>query len=197
MAETLYLETEQHQLLEIARATLEAVARSDLPPYPFLPDLPPALQAERACFVTLTQRDSGDLRGCTGTLVARNPLAIEVVITTRQTALNDPRFPPVTSAEVPNLHIEISILTPMQTLDYADPTDLLRLLQPGIDGVTLQYMNHRATFLPQVWERVPGPTTFLDMLCHKMGLPADTWRRVKMQVFTYRSVVIEEPHEST
>jgi AmmeMemoRadiSam system protein A len=195
MVEAEYSPAEEQRLLAIARATLEAVTRGESPPKVSLAELSPALQAVRACFVTLTEHDSGHLRGCTGTLVARNPLVIEVMVTTRQTALNDPRFMPVTSSEAPHLHIEISVLTPMRPLEYEDAADLLRKLRPGVDGVTLQYGKYRATFLPQVWERVQDRATFLSMLCDKMGLPPDTWRQVKLDVFTYQSVIIEEPRE--
>jgi AmmeMemoRadiSam system protein A len=190
---TTYTPADQHQLLTVARATLEAVTHNDTLPHLNLADFSPALQAERACFVTLTDLPSRELRGCTGTLVARNPLIYEVAITTRQTAFNDPRFNPVSPDEVPHLHIEISILTPMQPLDYSTPADLLQKLRPNIDGVTLHHRDYRATFLPQVWERVPDPALFLNLLCDKMGIPAQTWQRVKLEVYTYQSIIIEEP----
>ncbi len=187
----------QTYLLRLARATLVAVTHDQAVPPVDVMQLSPALQAERACFVTLRFHQTDALRGCTGTLVARNPLAQEVVITTRQTALNDPRFMAVQADEVDQLHIEISVLTPMERLFYTDPDDLLRQLRPGIDGVTLQYERHRATFLPQVWERIAKPTVFLSRLCEKMGLSALDWRQYHMHVYTYQSIVIEElrnPH---
>ncbi len=191
-----YTKSEQEQLLHIARETLVAITHQKPPPNIDLVQLSPALRAERACFVTLRHRYTDALRGCTGTLVARSPLAQEVVITTRQTAFNDHRFAPVQAAEVPDLHIEISVLTPMEPLDYSDANDLVRKLRPGIDGVTLEYGQRRATFLPQVWERVTEPTTFLNMLSNKMGLEASAWRQVKMRVSTYQSIIIEEPRNS-
>lgn len=192
--DSVYSSDDQYQMLVTARETLEAATQGRALPSLNLQDFSAALQAERACFVTLTYADSGELRGCTGTLVARSPLIWEIAYTTRQTALNDPRFYPVTADEVPHLHIEISILTPMQPFPYTTPADLMAKLRPGIDGVTLQLDERRATFLPQVWERVPDPATFLNMLCDKMGVAPDTWRHVRLQVFTYQSIVVEEPH---
>lgn len=189
-----YTPDEERQLLRIARITLENIGLAQ-PPIPFDGSLlSPSLLEERACFVTLTVMDTGDLRGCTGTLVARQPLADEVVYTTRQTALSDPRFAPVEAHEVPYLHIEISVLTPMQPLYYTDAEDLLAQLHPMVDGVTLVYKRYRSTFLPQVWERIPEKERFLDLLCEKMRLPAHTWQKEHMEVYTYQSVVIEEPH---
>lgn len=190
---TNYAEDEQHMLLQLARDTLVAAAVNRPMPPLELVQLSPALQAKRACFVTLRHHQTDELRGCTGTLVARNPLVVEVMVSTHQTALNDPRFDPVQPAEVPRLHIEISVLTPMQPLVYHSPTDLIHKLRPEVDGVTLVYGDYRATFLPQVWERIPTPEIFLNMLCQKMGLRASAWREYPMDVYTYQSIVIEEP----
>jgi AmmeMemoRadiSam system protein A len=149
------------------------------------------LREMRACFVTLRERNE-DLRGCTGTLVARQALAQEVGHTTVQTALHDPRFPPVRAEEVPDLQIEISILTPPVERPFQSSNELLALLRPHVDGVILVVDGRRATFLPQVWERVPDPVDFLNLLCRKMGLPSLAWTRKNVQLYTYEAIVIEE-----
>lgn len=171
-------------LLEVARRSIEAASRSAKLPELDLDGLSPALREPKACFVTLHKH--GELRGCTGVLVPRAPLALEVSRTAAQTALYDPRFEPVRPEEVPDLDIEISILTPPQHLKVDTPSQLPRLIRPGIDGVTLIKGPYRATFLPQVWQRVPDSEMFLSMLCQKMGLPASTWRLVSLDVETYQ-----------
>lgn len=186
-----YTPEEQAALLKIARAAVEDAAAGREPAPLDLAGLPPALTRPRACFVTLYTAD-GDLRGCTGTLTARRPLAEEVSAMAVQTALYDPRFMPVRSEEVPGLRIEISILTPARPLAFDRPEDIPRLLRPGVDGVVLMVGGRRATFLPQVWEKIPDPHRFLDMLCQKMGLPAGAWRRPDVEVHLYETVVIEE-----
>lgn len=188
-----YTPEEEHILLALARDTLRAVTRGHPPPPLDQDALPPALLEPRACFVTLRRRSDGALRGCTGTLVARRPLALEVVEMTQQTALNDPRFMPVTAPEVPGLHVEISVLSPPQPLQFDDPDDLLHKLHPGIDGVTLMLDDRRATFLPQVWESYPDPRLFLSLLSEKMGRSPDAWHDPQLQVETYQATVIEEP----
>lgn len=185
-----YSPAEQAQLLGIARQTLEAVASGKPRPEVKLDKLPPRLCEERACFITF--HIDHELRGCTGTLAARRPLAEEVAATTVQTAFNDPRFSAVEAFEVPLIRIEVSVLTPSTPLKFERPDDLLRLLRPGIDGVTLRLGLYRGTFLPQVWERVPNPAEFLAMLSRKMGLPTDAWRLPGMEVETYQTVTIEE-----
>ncbi len=189
--ETPYTPDEQAQLLHIARHTLETVTAGAMRPQVDLSMLSGRLCDERACFVTLTM--DGELRGCTGTLMARRPLAEEVSFTTVQTAFNDPRFPPVTSAEVPFIEIEISVLTPSVPLHFDTPDDLPRLIRPHVDGVTLHLGAYRSTFLPQVWERIPDPVEFLTLLSRKMGLSNNAWRDPRIQVETYQSVVIVEP----
>jgi len=186
-----YTPEEQAQLLHIARHTLEAVTSGESRPCIDLQALPPKLRENRACFITL--HITGELRGCTGTLTARRPLAEEVSISTVQTAFSDPRFPPVAAEEVPQIQIEISVLTPSVPLDYDNPNDLVRRLRPNVDGVTLQLGSYRSTFLPQVWEHLPDPVEFLTLLSRKMGLPGDAWRHPKMRVETYQSVSMEEP----
>lgn len=188
-----YTPDEQNILLDLGRNTLERVTRGQPPPDVDLDELPPALAEDRACFVTLRRRVDGALRGCTGTLVARHPLAQEVVSMTIQTAFSDPRFRPVSEDEVSGLHLEISVLTPPQPLPFDDSEDLLNKLRPGVDGVTLKLDNRRATFLPQVWESYPDPRVFLSLLSEKMGRAPDAWRNPQLEVETYQAVIIEEP----
>ncbi|MBN2470402.1 MAG: AmmeMemoRadiSam system protein A [Anaerolineae bacterium] len=188
---SVYSPEEQTLVLKLARQALEAAAAGRALDLPDLAALPPALQAERACFVTLHTTE-GELRGCTGTLAARQPLAYEVCHITVQTALHDPRFSPVQPVEVSGLVIEVSILTPPQPLAFDTPEAIPGLLRPHVDGVILITGGRRATFLPQVWEKAPEPVMFLDLLCHKAGLPAGMWRQPGVQVLTYRTIVIEE-----
>jgi AmmeMemoRadiSam system protein A len=187
-----YTPEEEALLLELARTALEALTTRRDPPALDLDALPESLRAERACFVTLRHREDGALRGCTGTLVARRSLAEEVVYMAGQTAFHDPRFPPVEAHEIAGLHIDISVLTPSQPLDFEDPDDLLARLRPGVDGVTLMLGSRRSTFLPQVWDSYPDPKIFLDLLCQKMGMPPDAWRTAPIQVETYQAIMIEE-----
>ncbi|HEX9018613.1 MAG TPA: AmmeMemoRadiSam system protein A [Anaerolineaceae bacterium] len=182
---------ERAVLLKLARQSIEYAASGRVMPPVDLETLPPRLREEGVCLVTLTEND-GQLRGCIGGLEARLPLALDVCEHAAAAATEDFRFSPVRPAEVPRLHIEISRLTPPQPREYETPVDLLAMLQRGVDGVVLHDGYHRATFLPQVWEKLPDPSRFLSQLCEKMGAPADLWRRKKLQVETYQ---VEEFHE--
>lgn len=182
--------TEKQTLLGIARAAVEDAAHGKSPPAVRFSGLPPALQADGASFVTLTRH--GELRGCIGTLQAYQPLAADVQEHAVAAATQDFRFMPVQPGELVEIKIEVSRLTTPVPLEYTDPQDLTRKLRPGVDGVILQDGVRRATFLPQVWEQLPDPATFLSHLCQKMGLPAHTWRNSHLQVQIYQ---VEEFHE--
>jgi AmmeMemoRadiSam system protein A len=176
-------EDSKRTLLAIARNSIALQLKQKTEPPLDLASLPPELQAAGACFVTLTH--DGALRGCIGSLEARQSLAQDVLEHAGDAAFRDFRFPPLSETELAGLHIEISVLTAPRPLKYANAEELPSLLHPGKDGVILARGLRRATFLPQVWEKVPEPSQFLDMLCEKMGFEYDLWRREKLDVFIY------------
>ncbi len=101
-------------------------------------------------------------------------------------AFQDPRFPPVTEVEIPDLRIEISRLTKPRKISYLSAEELLQLLTPGKDGVIIKDDSRRATFLPQVWDQLPDPETFLGRLCLKMGLNESAWMGSNLDVEVYQ-----------
>jgi AmmeMemoRadiSam system protein A len=175
---------EKRTLLELARRTLELGVRGQELPRLEAASLTPHLKAEGASFVTLTVR--GELRGCIGALEPYQPLANDVREHALAAALEDPRFPPVSPEELERIEIEISRLTAPKRVEYKDAGDLLDKLRPDIDGVVLRDGMRRATFLPQVWEKIPEKAAFLDNLCMKMGAPPGTWRSRHLEVLTYQ-----------
>jgi uncharacterized protein len=181
---------EQQTLLRLAREALKCGVKGEhLPPLD-ASILTSRLLADGASFVTLTE--AGQLRGCIGTLEPYQSLAQDVREHAVAAALEDPRFPPVNVREVDRIHIEVSRLTRPVPLQYKDANDLLGKLRPNIDGVILRDGFHRATFLPQVWEKIPDPAEFLDNLCYKMGANPDLWQRKHLEVLIYQ---VEEFHE--
>ena len=131
------------------------------------------LDEPAATFVTL--RRHGELRGCIGSLEADRPLREDVATNARAAALRDPRFPPLTRAELDGLSIEVSLLSPPQPLSIVDEDDVVRQLDAVRDGVLLEIGPHRATFLPQVWEQLPDARDFLRHLKAKAGLAPGFW----------------------
>lgn len=133
----------------------------------------PELHKHGATFVTLTQH--GDLRGCIGSLEAWRPLAQDVHENALAAAFRDPRFAPLTADELPITRVEVSLLTPAEPIFFTSEADALAQLLPNVDGVIFTAGQHRSTFLPQVWEQLPGPATFMAHLKQKAGLPANYW----------------------
>ncbi len=166
-------------LLPIARAAISRVLN-----VPHTADeTAPWLTEHGACFVTLTQ--SGELRGCIGSLQAHRPLLADVKSNAVSAALHDPRFAPLCAEELDITTVEISLLSTTQAMEVRDEADALAQLRPNVDGIIFEYGRYRSTFLPQVWESLAQPRQFLAMLKRKAGLPDDFWAEgVKLSRYT-------------
>jgi len=143
----------------------------------------PWLREHGATFVTLTQHN--ELRGCIGTLEAHRPLRVDIESNAVAAALHDPRFPALQREELAYTRVEVSLLSPAEPMAATTEADALAQLRPHVDGVILEYGYHRGTFLPQVWEQLPDPKSFLMHLKRKAGLPYDFWAAgVKLSRYT-------------
>lgn len=181
---------EKKILLRLARQSLEAAVNQQTAPRLDKQELTSKLKEPGASFVTLTIR--GMLRGCVGALEPYQGLAEDVCEHAVAAGLQDFRFRPVKPEELDQIEIEVSRLTMPQPLQYSTPETLVEKLHPGIDGVVLRDGMRRATFLPQVWEKLPDPVEFLEHLCAKMGADPGIWRRKRLEVLVYQ---VEEFHE--
>jgi len=160
-------EEDRRTLLGIAREAVEHAVQGK--PLPELRVSSPALWLPGACFVTLTK--GGHLRGCRGEIWPRSDLAHAVQRVAVLSALDDPRFPPVTVEELPHLEYEISVLSPLR------PVERIEEITIGRDGLFILAGGRTGLLLPQVpveqgWDR----ETFLRALCLKAGLPEDAWQ---------------------
>lgn len=165
--------SDKEQLLSLAR---ESIQYGLLHSGPIKPDpgrYPDYVRDPGAAFVTLQL--NGQLRGCIGSLEAYRPLIEDIADNAYAAAFRDPRFPPVTEHELPELDIAISILSKPQPMSFDSEQDLLSQLQPGIDGLILESAGRRGTYLPSVWESLPTPESFFNSLKTKAGLPPDYW----------------------
>ncbi|MBL8050294.1 MAG: AmmeMemoRadiSam system protein A [Anaerolineales bacterium] len=183
---------EKQTLLKIARESIELVVQEKTLLKLNIDAYPPALREYGASFVTLTIHHQ--LRGCIGTLEAYQPLIEDVREHAIAAALEDPRFLPIEKSELNRIRIEVSRLGAPQALSYESSEDLIKKLNPHIDGVIIKYGERKATFLPQVWEKIPNPSEFMNQLCYKMNGQANLWRETKLQVFTYQVEEFRELH---
>jgi MEMO1 family protein len=149
-----------------------------------------AFKEKRGTFVTLTINKQ--LRGCIGNLDAGDSIVDGIERNAVNAAFRDPRFPPLKAHELDRVDIEVSILSKPQPLEYRDSDDLLSKLRVNVDGVILRKGSASATFLPQVWEQLPYPDTFLSHLCAKAGLPTDAWKKGNLDILTYQVQYFEE-----
>ncbi len=162
-------EREGEQLLPIARSTIAASFGIELATN----ERAAWLHEPGASFVTLTR--DGQLRGCIGSIEARQPLLADVKHNALAAAFHDPRFSPLTHREFDRIRIEVSLLSPLEQLTFHNEAHLLSQLRPGKDGLVLEFGAHRSTFLPQVWEQLPEPPDFIAQLKRKAGLPGQFW----------------------
>lgn len=173
---------DRKQLLDIARLSIESYLKDKT-----IPDFEVSglIAQPGAAFVTLEK--NGQLRGCIGHTVAVEPLYKTVSVCAVQAAVADRRFPPVQAGELPNLHIEISWLTPLERIESLDE------IQVGRDGLMITLGNKRGLLLPQVateygWNR----TQFLENTCHKAGLPSDAYKAPEVVIEKFQAVIFGE-----
>lgn len=168
-------EAEQQFLLRLARRALEESVRGNSLPQVEVP--PGPLREKCGAFVTLHKM--GRLRGCIGYIESLKPLYQTVCECAVAAALHDPRFDPVTPEELPSLHVEVSVLSPLVEVKPDQ-------VEVGRHGLLISRGFQRGVLLPQVpvewkWNR----EQFLEETCLKAGLPPDAWQHgAKIQAFT-------------
>ena len=178
-------EAQHKTLLTFARETIRAHLTEGKPPP--LPEI--EIEAARFGGAVVTLRNGRMLRGCIGRFSASASLA-ETVHEMAIAALDDPRFRdrPVTTAELPELTIEISVLSPMHRT--SDPLSL----ELGVHGILIRKGYQSGCFLPQVaTEQKWNKEQFLSHCCAgKAGLPADAWKDPTAEVSLFSAEVFGE-----
>lgn len=182
----MFNEESKQQLLRLARFSIQR-SLSNSPQQTFPETIVQPLKQTLACFVTL--KISQSLRGCIGNMEGTESLYKSVLRNAHSAAYNDPRFNPVTEAELDIIKISISILNKPSLLEFDDESDLLSKLRKDVDGLVIESGNKRATFLPSVWEQLKTPEEFLSQLKQKAGMhKTDCPERVSI----YQTISISE-----
>lgn len=169
-------EDEKKFLLKIARETLETyVKKKKIPTFTINND---KLKQNAGAFVTLNKNNR--LRGCIGYIDPVKPLYLTIIDNAVNSCSKDYRFPPVDVSELPDIKIEISVLTP------PIPVDSYNDIVIGKHGIILKKDGHQAVFLPQVApEQGWDIATTLTHLSLKAGLSKDAWKKdTSFEVFT-------------
>jgi len=174
------------ELLKLARKTLEAHFKGKRPE--ITEDIKKKFSEEKACFVTLTL--SGELRGCVGSLEARQELWKDVVENSINAAFNDSRFPELALEELKKIKIEISVLSIPKKISFANLEEFKKKISGK--GVIIKKGWNSATYLPQVWEDISDKEEFLSSLCQKAGLNMNAWKEKGLDVWIYDVEKIKE-----
>ncbi|MGA2377184.1 MAG: AmmeMemoRadiSam system protein A [Candidatus Sulfotelmatobacter sp.] len=170
---------ERTQLLRLAHDSISSVLDhreiSMDPPTPHFAE-------PRGVFTSIYLRrdlSAEQLRGCVGYVLPTCAVYRAVAETARAAAFDDNRFPPVTREEAPHLAIELSILSPPQSIEPEE-------IEIGRHGLLISWQGRRGLLLPQVpVERAWDRTMFLEQTCRKAGLPADAWQKgATIEAFT-------------
>jgi len=167
---------EQKKLLQIARKTiLDELRKGKIERETATSD-----GLGRPCGAFVSLHKLGQLRGCIGTFTSPRPLVDTIQEMALSSSQKDPRFPPVREDEMPDIDIEISVLSPLKEIKDVNEVEV------GKHGIYITKGFYSGVLLPQVateygWDR----ETFLDHTCMKAGLPPGTWKEegVKIEIF--------------
>ena len=140
------------------------------------------LREKRGAFVTL--KTAGNLRGCIGMIRAAKPLYEVVAEMAQAAAFEDPRFAPLSEEDLDDLHIEISVLSPLMRVEELDEIIV------GRDGLMIRLDYHSGLLLPQVatehkWDK----TLFLEQTCLKAGLPKNSYKDKAAEIYRFTADV--------
>jgi AmmeMemoRadiSam system protein A len=175
-------EADKAILLQTARESIRARLENRRPRYG-----QPSADLRKPFGVFVTLHIAGRLRGCIGTLEGNDPLFEAVKEMSISSAFKDPRFPPLRLDELDNIHIEISVLTPLTKVTETDE------IAVGIHGLYVKKGTRSGVLLPQVaveqgWNR----EEFLSNTCRKAGLPSDAWTKDEVVFFSFTAEIFGE-----
>jgi AmmeMemoRadiSam system protein A len=175
---------QRKQLVTLARESIAAVFAGKRPE-PAAGDFDADLRRPSGAFVTLTENE--ELRGCIGSIEPVAPLYLAVSQSAVNAAFRDPRFHPLRSEELPAIHVEISVMGPIERV--TDVNDIV----VGRDGLIVRRGGYAGLLLPQVateygWDR----DTFLEQTCYKAGLPRNAWREAGTTIEKFAAEVFGE-----
>lgn len=176
---------QRSRLLQIARQAIERALDGQAGTLD-LTTLDAALRQPQGAFVSL-HTPQGELRGCIGTIQPVAPLGQAVHANAINAAFRDPRFYPLRKDELANVHIEISVMSPIERVSTMEEIEV------GRDGLIISRGGRAGLLLPQVateygWDR----ETFLRQTCVKAGLPPDSWRTPDCRIERFSAEVFGE-----
>ncbi len=173
-------EKEQKFLKDLAKRAIESVLKKK--PLGKIEVISEDLKKPMGVFVTINKK--GALRGCIGDIYARKPLYLNVIEMAKASAFEDPRFLPLEESELPEIEIEISVLTPFERIKDVDEIEV------GTHGILVKRGLYSGLLLPQVaveygWDK----ETFLDQTCVKAGMSPGCWKDPETEIYIFSAQV--------
>ncbi len=185
----MYSEEEGERAVLAARKVVEGYVRGEVQ---YDLDLPGGFEEKSGVFVTIDTFPAGDLRGCIGYPEPFFPLG-EALVKASQEATRDPRFPPLREAELDDIVIEVSLLTPPEEILVRKPREYLKSVVVGRDGLIARKGVFRGLLLPQVaidWEW--SSEEFISQTCMKAGLRSDEWLKGDARIYKFSAEIFGE-----
>ena len=185
-------------LIHLARNTVKHYLETGKAPKP-PKETPKKLFEHCGVFVTINTLRNGEkeLRGCIGYPYPTSPLVEAVIDSAINAATEDPRFDPISLAELERVVFEVSVLTPPELVETKNPQEYISKIKVGEDGLIVERGPYKGLLLPQVpvewgW----GEEEFLCQCCMKAGLPPDTWLTKEAKIYKFKAIVFDEetPH---
>ncbi|MCX6151973.1 MAG: AmmeMemoRadiSam system protein A [Ignavibacteriales bacterium] len=176
--------TEKEILLKAARNAITSLfIKTEIPKPDFKEH--PILQLKAGAFVTLMEYD--ELRGCIGYIISDDKLFDTVCKAAISAAKRDPRFFPLQETELEQVEIEISVLSPPFKMEsYGE-------IIVGTHGLILEDLGKRGLLLPQVpIEHKMNKNEYLTAICHKAGLPGNSWKTKQLNMKLFTATVFSE-----
>jgi hypothetical protein len=179
-------------LIRLARATIEKYLHEGVsisPPG----DAPDKLKKNAGVFVTLETYPGKELRGCIGYPEPTFPLVDATCKAAVSAAVEDPRFPPLSGAELDGTLVEVTVLTPPKLIEVSSPNEYANNIEIGRDGLIVEKGPNRGLLLPQVpvdqgWNK----KEFLSYTCIKAGLMGDCWLEEDTKIYKFSGIVFTE-----
>jgi AmmeMemoRadiSam system protein A len=175
-------DTDRNSILELARqAITEAVCQRRL-----FQQLPQSEIFNQYCGVFVTVHVKHKLRGCIGVIEAKDRLAEAISRCAFSAALEDPRFNPMRPEELPDVDVEVSLLSALQPVRPEE-------IEIGKHGLLIEQGIHRGLLLPQVAvEHNLDREKFLQETCYKARLPIDAWKSPRTRIYAFTCEIVQQ-----
>jgi AmmeMemoRadiSam system protein B/AmmeMemoRadiSam system protein A len=171
-------------LISLARENITSLLNNKRPVSIDNESMPEIFNKSLGAFVTL--KINGNLRGCIGKFLSSEPLYEAVLESSASSALQDPRFSPLTKDELPSTDIEITVLGPLVKIND------IRDIELGRHGIYIKKDFHSGTMLPQVaTENGWTVEEFLGYTSRdKAGIGWYGWKNADLYV--YEGIILKE-----